>query len=166
MVIDQKKSDKIIINSKAVKITKETVEALLKLISVDVGYTVKHDKDGDSISVDIDAGEYAGILIGKKGETIDSLQTIISTIIKNKCGGWLRVYLNVSDWRQKQNDRLVQLAKITAERVKQTGEPQSMFNLDASQRRIVHMAISEDKDLLTESIGEGKDRYLVVKLAK
>ena len=74
--------------------------------------------------------------------------------------------MNVADWREKEQGRLQNLAEITAERVKETGESQSLYNLTSAQRRIVHLELSKNKNVETESLGEGKDRYLIVNLKK
>ena len=69
---------------------------------------------------------------------------------------------NVGDWREKQEEHLRILAKEAAERAKETGNPQPIYNLTPSQRRIVHMELTNDKEVVTESTGEGDERYLVI----
>ena len=95
-----------------------------------------------------------------------SLQVVFGVLLKQKVGEWNRVVVNVGDYREKEEEYLRNLAQSTAQRAKETGEPQSLYNLKSWQRRIVHMALSEDKDLTTESVGEGEERYLVVKANK
>jgi spoIIIJ-associated protein len=87
-------------------------------------------------------------------------------IYRQENGEWKRISVNVGDWREKQEEYLSEMAKVTAERAKQTGEPQNLYNLSPSQRRIIHIALSEDKEIETESVGEGEERYLVVKPKK
>ena len=85
---------------------------------------------------------------------------------RQKLEGWVRVLVNVGDWRQKQEEQLTALATSAAERARETKEAQLLYNLNPSQRRVVHMALGNEKDLTTESQGEGKDRHLVVSLKK
>lgn len=151
--------------NKKVEILEKLVSELLKLMSTNAKPSVTYDKKNELFIVDLDAGDETGLLIGKKGETLGSLQTILGLMFKQATGEWYRVVVNVGDYRQKEEDYLTNLALSTASRAKETGEPQSLYNLKAWQRRIVHMALSEDKEIVTESVGEGEERYLVIKPA-
>ena len=124
---------------------------------------VSFDKENEAYVVNIDAGDETGLLIGKKGETLDSIQTILGMMLKQATGEWNRVVVNVGDYREKEEDYLRSLAESTAQRAKETGEPQSLYNLKSWQRRIVHMHLAEKSDVMSESMGEGEERYLVVK---
>jgi len=146
-----------------VKTLQELTDKLLILMSTKATATVSCDKENENFIVNIDAGDETGLLIGKKGETLLSIQTVLSVLLKQKTGEWNRVVANVGDYREKEEGYLKDLAASTAQRAKETGEPQSLYNLKAWQRRVVHMALSENKDIVTESQGEGDDRYLVIK---
>ena len=87
-------------------------------------------------------------------------------IVQKKLGEWIRVVVDVGDWREKQEQRVKDLAYQIVEKAIETGQPQPIYNLTPSQRRVVHMALADNKDVLTESEGEGEDRYLVVKPRK
>jgi len=141
-------------------------EKLLSLMSTKAVAKVSFDKVNDAYIVDVEAGDETGLLIGKKGETLTSIQTMLGILFKQKTDEWNRVVVNVGDYREKEEDYLKNLAVTTAERAKETKEPQSLYNLTAGQRRIVHMALSEDESVETESMGEGEERYLVVKSKK
>ena len=151
---------------KSITTLKKISEELLELMSTRAKVDVSFDKENDALVVDIDAGEETGLLIGKKGETLASIQTILGILLKQKTGEWTRVVVNVGDYRQKEEDYLRNLAAATAQRAKETGEPQSLYNLKPWQRRVVHMALSEDAETSTESLGEGEERYLIVKPKK
>ncbi len=138
-------------------------EELLSLMSVSGKVEVSFDKEAEVYVVDLDAGEENGLLIGKKGDTLGSLQTILGIILKGKTGEWNRVVVNIADYREKEEDYLKNLAENASERAKTTGEPQHLYNLKPWQRRVVHMHLSENKDIETVSEGEGENRYLVVK---
>jgi len=145
------------------ELLKSLLRELLDLMSVSANFEVSYDKENSSFIVNIEGGEMTGLLIGKKGETLTSIQTMLSLLLKQKTGEWERVVVNVGDYRQKEEDYLKNLAKSAADRAKETGEPQSLYNLNPAQRRIVHMTLSEESGILTESMGEGAERYLVVK---
>ena len=91
-----------------------------------------------------------------------SIQTILGILLKQKTGEWKRVTVDVGDYLEKEEGYLKNLAESTAARAKETGEPQNLYNLKPSQRRIIHMELSKDSSISTESVGEGEERYLVV----
>jgi len=153
--------------NKNIDLLKGLAEELFSLMSLsDAKIDVEYDKENEAYVVNVDAPDETGLLIGKKGETLTSLQVVFGVLLKQKVGEWNRVVVNVGDYREKEEEYLRNLAQSTAQRAKETGEPQSLYNLKSWQRRIVHMALSEDKDLTTESVGEGEERYLVVKANK
>lgn len=108
--------------------------------------------------------EEAGIVIGYHGDTIAALQLLAGAAHFNEgeVKEWQRVVVNVNDYRQKRQESLEQMARDTAEKVKQSGQPMALFNLNPFERRLVHMALSEDKEIVTQSEGEGRDRHLIV----
>lgn len=146
-----------------IKILKKSTEELLKLLGISSNVEVEEDDKNEVLKVILDNEKERGLLIGKKGETINSLQMILGMILKNKSGEWKRVQVDIGSWREKQENYLKGLAIKTAERAKETGQPQSLYNLNPVQRRIVHMEISEIDGVISESVGEGSERYLIVK---
>lgn len=149
-------------SSKDEKLVKETADKLFGLLGTSISSSVSYDKENKVYLLDVSAGDEAGLLIGKRGETINSIQVIINQIIRQKKGEWMRVVVNVADFREKEKNRMEDLAIQTAERVRETGEPQNLYNLTPAQRRVVHLALSQEQDVQTESVGEGLERYLVV----
>ena len=146
-----------------IEVAQKLSEELLTLMGVDAKVDVSEDKENQALVVDISSDNETGLLIGRHGQTLLSVQAAIGMMLKQKLGEWVRVIVNVGDWRQKEEQHLKELAESTAERARTTGEPQPIYNLTPSQRRIVHLTLSEDPDLSTESEGEGEERYLVVK---
>jgi spoIIIJ-associated protein len=136
---------------------------LLKLMGSGAEVVVEEDKENAAYVVDIKTEEEKGLLIGRHGETLISLQTILGLMVKNELGEWKRLVVNIGDWRERQEEQLRKLAQEVAERAKQTQEPQPLYNLNASQRRIIHLELAQDPEVETESTGEGVERYLVVK---
>jgi len=150
--------------------TTKKVEAaankLLELMGTKAKAEASEDKENEAIVVNIETEEERGLLIGHHGETINSLQAALGMMVREETGEWKRVIVNVGDWRERQEEQLVKLASEVAERAKQTGEAQPLYNLTPAQRRIVHIELAKDAEVTTESTGEGTDRYLVVKPKK
>jgi len=145
---------------------KEATEELLKLTGIDSEIEVSEDIENDSYIVAIGENEATGLLIGNRGRTINSIQMIVGMIVRQRLGDWKRVLVNVADWREKEKEKLEEIATSAALRAKETGEAQPIYNLTPAQRRIVHMILVEDKEVKTESEGEGRQRYLIVSPSK
>lgn len=141
-------------------------EELFSLMGTKAKLDVSWDKENEAFTVNVESDEETGLLIGRKGETLTSIQTVLGIMLKQKTGEWSRILVNVGNYREKEEDYLKNLAQATAERAHETGEPQSLYNLKPGQRRTIHMFLSEDKTIATESAGEGLDRYLVVTSVK
>lgn len=138
-------------------------EELVHLMGVSAKVEVVEDSENQALVVNISSEDEAGLLIGRHGTTLLSIQAAIGMMLKQKLGEWMRVIVDVGDWREKEEEHLRTLAQQAAERTRTTGEAQPIYNLSASQRRIVHMALAEDPEIATESLGEGEERYLIVK---
>jgi len=144
----------------------ETIEKLTKelfsLAGVDVKIVVSENEEG-VYEVNLETPEETGLLIGFRGENINAIQTVLGIMVKGVTGEWVRIVVNVGDYRQKQEQKLFVLADQSADRAIETKEPQPIYNLTAGQRRIIHMYLSKRADVLTESQGEEPERFLVVK---
>lgn len=149
-----------------IKEVQKDTSRLLALMGTKAKAKVTQDKENDILLVNITTEEETGLLIGHHGETLTSLQTVLGLTFRQKTGEWKRILVNVGDWREKQEEYLKEMAGVTAERAKQTGEPQNLYNLSAAQRRVIHLALSEDREVETESLGEGDERYLIIKPRK
>lgn len=108
------------------------------------------------------ATEETGIIIGYHGRTLESFQMILSMIISKQLGS-IKVYVNVNDYREKREESLMYLAQRAAERVLETGRPVELTSLSPAERRVVHLTLSGDERVDTESEGDGERRVLVVK---
>lgn len=142
---------------------KKIAEELLNLAGVSSQIDII-DLGDKTYQININAEDETGLLIGFRGENINAIQTVVSLILKGQTGEWYRIIVNVGDYREKQEDKLKDLAAQAADRAVETKEPQPIYNLNASQRRIVHMFLSDRKDIVTESEGVEPERYLVVKV--
>lgn len=136
---------------------------LLELMGTKAKVYAWEDKENEAVRVDIETDTETGLLIGRHGETLEAIQMILGMMMRQKTDDWTRIVVNVGDWREKQEENLKELAEQAAERTKETGEPQTLYNLTASQRRIIHLKLAEEKDVETESAGEGRERYLIIK---
>lgn len=155
---------KISITKKVVDEVKKLAEELFTLMGLKVELDVSHDKENDAVKIDIKSTDSTGLIIGRRGESISAIQSVLGMMARQRLDGWVRVVVNVGDYREKQEVQLSDLAAQTAQRVRETGTPQSLYNLDSSQRRLIHLALSNEKDLVAESEGEGRDRHLVISL--
>lgn len=140
---------------------KKLATDLFGLLSVEA--TVEVSQEDDVYKVDIDPKDQAGLIIGHKGETLSAIEMFLAMAIKKSTGEWAKVVVNVGDWKEKQEDYLKSIADQAAQRARETATAQPLYNLTASQRRIIHLYLSESNDIETESQGEGNDRYLVIK---
>ena len=141
----------------------QLAKELLSLMGTNATAEVSEDPENGAFVVSINAGDAAGLLIGRRGETLLSFQMVLGVMVRQKLGEWVRIVVDVGDWREKEEERLNSLALAAAERAKETGQPQPLYNLSPAQRRVVHLALSNDPDIETESLGEDAERYLVVK---
>lgn len=141
---------------------KEITEKLFDLMMVKVKVDVDFDKKDEAFVVNVDAGDTTGLLIGKRGETLLSIQNILAVLFKQEQGEWKKIVVNVGDYRQKEEEYLKNLATSTAERAIETNSPQNLYNLKPWQRRVIHMFLSENKEVTTTSEGEEEERYLII----
>lgn len=152
----------------AIETAKKLTEELLSLMSVngtvEATSLPSENQEEQIISLTVNAPEEAGLLIGAHGATLSALQSFVAIALKQKTDHWYRVVVDIGDWREKQEDYLKGLAQQAAERAKATGEAQHLYNLTASQRRVIHTVLSEDSEIQTESQGEGESRFLIVRL--
>lgn len=108
----------------------------------------------------------SGVLIGYHGETINSLQLILNLLVYHHTGTWTHLTLNINDYRQRREQSLQQMALSAADQARSTGQEVVMPPMGSYDRRLIHMALGSEPDIATESIGEGRNRRLVVSLKK
>ena len=144
---------------------KKTVQQITEdlLAKLGISGTVSVDIDEtDAFRVHIETEE-TGLLIGFHGKTLESLQIILGIIVSKELAIWSKVYVNVGDYREKREEALMLMAQHAAERALTMGRSVELANLSASERRVVHLTLSGDDRVETESIGEGNSRTLLVK---
>lgn len=138
----------------------EIVKNLFDALGIKDSFEVTENEELIDIVVN---SEDPGLIIGHHGDTLDSLQLIISLAVFKKLGEYKRITLEVGDYKKNRSDYLLNLAEQTKERVLQEGHEIYLPELKPWERRVVHMHLQEDKDVISESVGEGKERTLVVR---
>jgi spoIIIJ-associated protein len=107
--------------------------------------------------------EDTGIVIGYHGEILESLQLVTSLVVSRAIGKFARVSIEVGDYKKNRSSYLEKLAQQAKERVLDENREQELTNLKSWERRIVHMYLQDDKEVVSESVGEGRDRRLIVR---
>lgn len=153
--------------SKKESAVKEIVSELFKLLEIEGAFDIISSEDESSegqeqIEVVLDTKE-SGIVIGYHGETLEALQLVLSLCISKKLGRFIRVSVEVGDYKKNRTEFLKNLALEAKERVINENKEFSLSSLKSWERRIVHLALQNDKEVITESVGEGKDRALIIK---
>ena len=135
---------------------------VLKTMDMEVVITSEIDEDG-ALSINME-GENMGILIGKRGQTLDSLQYLTNRVANKMQDGYVRVKLDTENYRQRRKETLENLAKNSAHNVKRHKKAVSLEPMNPYERRIIHSALQGDKYVSTHSEGEEPYRRVVVTL--
>jgi len=151
-------------DKKEIKVIKGITEKLLKLVDVDGDFEIVETKDADGENVDIVLNtKDTGVVIGYHGDTLEGLQLILSLCVARKLGRFVRISIDVGDYKKNRTDWLKTLALETKERVLSDGKEMVIPELKSWERRIVHLLLEGDEEVVSESQGEGRDRVLVIK---
>ncbi|MBC8076505.1 MAG: KH domain-containing protein [Chloroflexales bacterium] len=118
----------------------------------------------DTITLHVEGAdeEAMGLLIGRRGETLRSLQFMLNLLVSRRVQKWPQIVVDVGNYRQRRQESLEGLARRMAERVHQTGRSLMLEPMGAYERRIVHLALRDDPTVYTESAGEGENRKIVI----
>jgi len=122
-------------------------------------------EDDEVIELNIPSTHLNGFLIGQRGETMRALQFMVSSALKNQQYTCTRVNIDVAEYKKQRADRLAKTAEEWVKEVQTTGEPYQLRPMNAADRRVVHQVAAE-AGLVSESIGEGRDRHIVLKPAE
>jgi len=145
----------------AVKVVTEILDTLLELL----GVTGKVEVLSDEIPLALDIkGDDLGILIGRRGQTLASLEYVTKLIVVGRLKTWLPLTVDVAGYKKRRCDSLQRLALYLAEQVKSRRRAITMEPMPADERRIVHLTLADNPDVTTQSIGEGESRKVVVLL--
>lgn len=149
------------VEDKAKDFLKEVFDAMNLAVIIDV----KYDEAENSMDIDL-SGDEMGVLIGKRGQTLDSLQYLVSLVVNKDMDNYIRVKVDTENYRQRRKETLENLAKNISYKVKRTKRPVSLEPMNPYERRIIHSALQNDKYVTTHSEGEEPYRHVVVVLKK
>ena len=142
-------------------VTKKFLADVFAAMGISVEITVKYEEQPKSLDVDLN-GDEMGVLIGKRGQTLDSLQYLISLVVNKGTTEYIRVKVDTENYRQRRKETLENLAKNISYKVKRTRRPVSLEPMNPYERRIIHSALQNDKYVTTHSEGEEPFRRVVV----
>ena len=149
------------VSDKAKDFLKEVFEAMNIVVVIDV----KYDEENKNLDIEL-SGDEMGVLIGKRGQTLDSLQYLVSLVVNKDVEDYIRVKVDTEDYRKRRKETLENLAKNIAYKVKRTKRSVSLEPMNPYERRIIHSALQNDKYVTTHSEGEEPFRRVVVTLKK
>lgn len=145
---------------KETKKVEDIITKLFKLLHIEGNFEVSLKEDVADVVLET---QDSGVVIGYHGEILESLQLIASLCVSKKIGRFIRVSIEVGDYKKKRTEWLENLAVQAKERVLQDGEQVTLSDLKAWERRIIHVLLQEDKEVSSESMGEGRERVLVIR---
>ncbi|HIA92204.1 TPA: KH domain-containing protein [Candidatus Saccharibacteria bacterium] len=141
---------------------KKYLEDFLTFFDLNVEVTVT--SEGHVLNLSVPSSDMNGYLIGERGTNLRSIQHLVNTAIMNKdFGQEVRATVDVAEYKKQRNDRLAEQAKQWAEAVLKTGTDMDLNTMSAADRRIVHKTLGEIEGVHTESVGEGRDRHIVIR---
>lgn len=147
-------------DKKDLEIIKKTAEKLFDLLKVEGTVSVEEAEEGVNVVLETDD---SGIVIGHHGETLEALQLVLSLVCAKELGNFVRIALEVGDYRKTREEYLKNLAASTKERALAEGTEITLPMLKSWERRVIHLMFQDDKEVVSESVGEGRERVLVVK---
>lgn len=146
-------------------IAKDFLVNVLRCMNVPAVIDAKYDDVDNTVDIEL-SGEDMGVLIGKRGQTLDSLQYLTSLVVNKGTDNYIRVKVDTENYRQRRKETLENLAKNISYKVKRTKRPVSLEPMNPYERRIIHSALQNDKYVTTHSEGDEPFRRVVVTLKK
>ena len=144
---------------------KDFLKDVFEAMDLTVVVNVKYDEAESFMDIDL-SGDEMGVLIGKRGQTLDSLQYLVSLVVNKNVENYIRVKVDTENYRQRRKETLENLAKNISYKVKRTKRPVSLEPMNPYERRIIHSALQNDKYVTTHSEGDEPFRHVVVVLKK
>jgi len=157
------------------QLARRILEHLLEYMDIQAYVTAVHatvpgqrGEPEETITLHVEGAdeEAMGLLIGRRGETLRSLQFMVNLLVSRKVQKWPQIVVDVGNYRQRRQESLEGLARRMADRVRQSGRPLPLEPMGAYERRIVHLALRSDPTVYTQSAGEGENRKVVIYPAK
>lgn len=147
------------------KAAHDFLEGVFRTMDMDVEISEDYQKDTGILTVNME-GEDMGVLIGKRGQTLDSLQYLVSLVVNKGIDGYIHVKADTENYRERRKKTLENLAKNVAFKVKRTRQPVALEPMNPYERRIIHSALQNEKFITTYSEGEEPYRKVIVALKK
>lgn len=144
---------------------KDFLSDIFKSMNLAVVIDAKYDDIENTLDIDL-SGDEMGVLIGKRGQTLDSLQYLVSLVVNKDVDDYIRVKIDTENYRQRRKETLENLAKNISYKVKRTKRSVSLEPMNPYERRIIHSALQNDKYVTTHSEGEEPFRRVVVSLKR
>ncbi|MDO4935222.1 MAG: RNA-binding cell elongation regulator Jag/EloR [Phascolarctobacterium sp.] len=154
-----------VINDEVVEKAKKFLQEVFSAMKIEVAMEKFVNTQDGSVVIRLH-GDDMGILIGKHGQTLDSLQYLTNLVANKEEKDWTRIIIDVEDYRDRRVETLTRLAKRLADRVRREGEPVALEPMNPHERKIVHLALQNDRRIVTHSEGEEPNRYIVIELKK
>jgi len=148
-----------------VNLAKEFLEKVFKAMNINAKIEIIYDESSASVDINV-VGEDMGVLIGKRGQTLDSLQYLVSLVLNKGSDSYLKVKLDTENYRQRRKETLENLGRNIAYKVKRTKKSVSLEPMNPYERRIIHSVLQNDKYVETHSEGEEPYRKVVITLKK
>ena len=139
---------------------KKYLEDILSFFGLNTDVYATHDED--VIELSVPSTHLNGFLIGQRGDTLRSLQFLVSTALKNNDHEFVRVNIDIADYKKHRADRLTGKVEEWVKKVRDSGEAMPLKPMNAADRRVVHKAVGDSRGVESESEGEGKDRHVVI----
>jgi spoIIIJ-associated protein len=145
-----------------IDIAKDAERLLLEMLAnMGLASNIKNmDENETKLYIELESSENSGLLIGKKGKTLEALQFILNLMVNNQTGSEKRVIIDIEDYREKREQALKTLSKETASRVIRTGKSWVLEPMNPFERRLVHLSLQDDKRVTTKSEGQGVYRKI------
>ena len=144
---------------------REFLNGVFESMEMEVVITMNYNQEEGALDIDFEGPEM-GLLIGKRGQTLDSLQYLTSLVVNKGQHAYIRVKLDTEDYRKRRKETLENLAKNIAFKVRKTRRPVSLEPMNPYERRIIHSALQNNRSVITTSEGEEPYRHVVVMLKK
>jgi spoIIIJ-associated protein len=148
------------LTAKELKEAEKATEQLLSLLEISGTFSLSQNEDILEVSMET---QDSGIVIGYHGEGLESLQLILSLIIAKKLGKFIRVSIEIDDYKKNRTEYLEKLASQMREKALTENREQVVESLKSWERRIVHLILQDDEEVTSESAGSGRDRVLIIK---
>ena len=144
---------------------KDFLSDIFRTMDMEVQVDVQYHEDEKTMDIDL-KGDDMGILIGKRGQTLDSIQYLTSLVVNKYTNEYVRVKVDIENYRERRKETLENLAKNISYKVKRTKKPVALEPMNPYERRIIHSALQGDRYVITRSEGEEPFRHVVISLKR